>query len=552
MIDFPYKTQPFNHQREIFEKSRDWSIAALFLEQRTGKTKIVLDTAAWLYSQYRKYAGERETEVVSNLREIDALLIVAPSGVHANWITQECPQHLPDWTSWRGMTWRSNRAGGKAYQSELHELLIHPGLAVLAVNVDALITENLRIYLRVFTKKRRILLAVDEATDVANPGARRSKICYSLASWCAYKRVLDGTPTAESPLDLYGILKVLQKHPLGFDSQQAFERTYAEWEKRVAWNRDCYRCQGVGTKNEVTCPVCEGDGRGRYSTIAVDDEGHKKWLNLDDLQKRLAPIAFRVTRADCADLPPKIYARRVFELSAEQLKVYAALRDRFHVELSQTAHVSAENVLTRYLKLQQVTCGFIQTDVKAIACPSCDGLGTDGEDACERCVGDGMIIPDGSLRPLENPKLPAIAAELGKLEGQVIIWSRFRYELGRIADLLTDSGISFVTYYGGMSLDQKEKAKVAFQEKRARVFLGNPAAAGRGLQLPARNVLYASNGFSLRQRLQSEDRPVTLADTESIGYLDFVAEGTIDELPLRAFAEKKSVSDLVLNWREWV
>lgn len=50
MIDYKYKTKPFEHQHIDFMTSRDRDDYALFLEMGLGKSKIIVDTAAWLYA----------------------------------------------------------------------------------------------------------------------------------------------------------------------------------------------------------------------------------------------------------------------------------------------------------------------------------------------------------------------------------------------------------------------------------------------------------------------------------------------------------------------
>ena len=64
---YDFKTEPYAHQREIFEKSWGATNYALFLEMGTGKSKLAIDT----------------------------VLIIAPKGVYANWTQKEIPLHLP-------------------------------------------------------------------------------------------------------------------------------------------------------------------------------------------------------------------------------------------------------------------------------------------------------------------------------------------------------------------------------------------------------------------------------------------------------------------------
>ena len=75
-----FKTTPFKHQLEEWERSREETARAIFWEQGTGKSKLIIDTACWLWSRGL----------------IDAVLVVAPNGVHRNWVENEIPDHVPD------------------------------------------------------------------------------------------------------------------------------------------------------------------------------------------------------------------------------------------------------------------------------------------------------------------------------------------------------------------------------------------------------------------------------------------------------------------------
>ena len=61
-MNYKFKTEPYQHQYEIWEKSWRAKYYALFLEMGTGKSKIAIDTMGALYQ-----AGE-----------IDTALLIAP------------------------------------------------------------------------------------------------------------------------------------------------------------------------------------------------------------------------------------------------------------------------------------------------------------------------------------------------------------------------------------------------------------------------------------------------------------------------------------------
>ena len=48
---YPFKTKPYDHQREAWEISKDKTEYALFMEMGTGKSKVAIDTFSYLYDK---------------------------------------------------------------------------------------------------------------------------------------------------------------------------------------------------------------------------------------------------------------------------------------------------------------------------------------------------------------------------------------------------------------------------------------------------------------------------------------------------------------------
>ena len=76
-MDFTFKTKPFEHQLEAYEFVKDKPYFALFMEQGTGKTKTSIDICSQRYCK----------------GEINAVLIIAPNHVHAQWGNEQLPIH---------------------------------------------------------------------------------------------------------------------------------------------------------------------------------------------------------------------------------------------------------------------------------------------------------------------------------------------------------------------------------------------------------------------------------------------------------------------------
>ena len=124
-MTYVYKTEPYEHQRQAFENSRNVSEWAYFMEMGCGKSKVLIDNAAWLYEN----------------RNLNTLVIIAPKGVYRNWVLKEIPIHMPDRIPHKVFTWRSSPR--KHEVEELREACEYEdGLRILIVNTEAVITKK--------------------------------------------------------------------------------------------------------------------------------------------------------------------------------------------------------------------------------------------------------------------------------------------------------------------------------------------------------------------------------------------------------------------------
>lgn len=498
------KTVPWPHQAEGLALSHEMSGYALLMEQRTGKTKIVIDTVAYQY--------ERGT--------INALLVVAmPDGVQRNWLATEIPLHMPDRVPRLCLEWEAEKATRKYFQEAMEKLLTFKGLAILAVNGEAIITNAFRKYATRFLKARRVFVAADETTLIMKtPGAKRTRVMHAIGRHpnVQFKRIMDGTPVGEGPLDLYSQFGFLDPAILGYTSFYAFKHRYARWE------------------------------RGYNGATGQEFEKLIEYQNLDELQARMTPYSYRVTRAQVdPTAPPKVYQKRYFKLAPPQRKAYDELTSQYRTEVA-GRELTAVMVLTRYLRLQQVASNLVPSTATATLCHACGGTG------CGAC--DGGVIarvePEATVVPTaSDPRLQALAEELRLTSDPVIVWARFRADVSAAYALCEKLGRRPVRYDGACDRDQKEAAKADFGRGLSGAFVGSPASAGRGLALgAARTIIYYSNYFSLLVRLQSEDRAEAIGKGVSTGVVDLVAKDTVDDgVIVPALRAKRGVADYVMN-----
>jgi len=524
-MTFNFKTTPYKHQLECFELSKDAPYWGILFEQRCGKTKVAIDTAAY---QYHKGV-------------IDALLIIAPNNVHVNWVRDELPTHMPDDVKPMVMLWQSNKMGLKYMQKQAQELLKHNGLAILAVNVDAIITPKLRDYLTEFFRARTVMTVIDESLDISAHDSKRTEIALKIGRRSRIRRILDGTPSDATPLGLYSQCDFLQPGLLGQTNFFAFKRRYAVLERRDVGqrNRMCPDCVN-GTPDGEVCLRCAGTGWVGNREIQTVT-GYK---NLPELNERLMNFCTRVTRAQCADLPPKIYQKEFFQLSPKQRKHYDELRDDARTEF-QSGTVSVALALTRIMRLQQITSNHIPIGGDFAPCPQCLG------DGCEHCLDTGVVEEPRTVKVVDeenDPRADALERVVSKLDGQGIVWAKFKPDVDTAIRVLKKLGKKVGRYDGTTSVNERVLVKEAFQRGEIDVIVGNSRAGGRGIDLSCANwMVYYSHDWSLRNRRQSEDRAQSLKKQESVLYVDLVAIDTVDEKILETLRHQKNFADIVVG-----
>ena len=482
MTEYKFKTKPYNHQKDIFEKIRDLPEFALLMEQGTGKSKVIIDNFAYLYKK----------------GSIDAVLIVAPNGVHRNWINEELPKHLPNDIEYESMFWENQKSKNKSFKSEFLQLIQSSKLAILTTNIESFRVDNAYFNFLTFCTRRNVMMVVDESARIKNPKAQQTKNVVKLGNYCLYRRILTGTPVTHSPFDLYSQFEFLNKAIIDHSSFYSFKNYFGIFEKKTNW----------------------GSNR-QYDEL-------KDYRNLDELKTLIDPHSYRITKDECLDLPKKIYSKRYFALSNKQTDLYNNIKEDFIIKLENEPEVSVPMALTRMMKLQQVTSNFVALD-----------------DSKYKQVGD------------ENPRLDTlldIIKDTPKDES-IIVWCRFTFDIETICECLHNEQISFCRYDGKTKANERSQNLLDFQEKKCRVFVANPATAAEGLNLyVANNVIYYSNSFKLGERQQSEDRCHRIGQDKNVLYYDLVAENTLDFKIIQILINKQELANLITgdNIKEWL
>jgi SNF2 family DNA or RNA helicase len=308
MWKYPYKTNPYEHQRNALNQSAEKLQWAYFMEMGTGKTKVTIDNMAYLFLK----------------KQIDSALIIAPKSVYTIWET-EISTHMPEIVNKQIYKWNIDKP--KDYK----KLNQSKHFRIFLINVEALSTKRgFQACVDYLSKNKLNFVTLDESTTIKNRSAKRTKNILGLRSLSRIRRILTGSPITKSPLDLYTQCQFLSPELLGFSSYLAFRNRYAEM---------------------TDIPV----GSGRFVSVP------KYYKRLEELENKLQQFSTRIRKDQCLDLKPKIRQKRYIELEGESKKIYDRLRISA-LAIVEDSTISFSNKLTEIVKLHQVCNGFTKSD----------------------------------------------------------------------------------------------------------------------------------------------------------------------------------------------
>lgn len=348
-----------------------------------------------------------------------------------------------------------------------------------------------KLYHAIVDKKPQVVI-LDESHRVKNPQGQRTKLVWQICDNAQRRFLLSGTPILNSQMDIFAQFRAL-------DRGETFGANF--WSFRAQYFYD----KNAGMPRQSYFP----------NWVARADTS-------DRLRERLIAKSISVKKSDCLDLPPLVRKEIEVALTTQQERLYKEMKRDFIAFLEDKACV-AQLALTKALRLQQIVSGFIKTD-------------------------------DGKEHSFEkNPRQEAL---LGLLEDlapnhKVIVWAVFKENYKQIVDVCERLGIKYVQLTGETSATARTEAIESFtKDDGVRVFISNPGAGGIGINLvEASYSIFYSRSFSLEHDLQAEARNYRGGSEQhlKITRIDLVARDTIDEIILKALANKQDIASKILD-----
>ncbi len=291
--NWPGKHKPFAHQKQTSDFLTLNRKAFCFNEQGTGKTASVI----WA------------SDYLMNLGVVRRVLVICPLSIMKS-----------------------------AWQQDLFKFAIHRTCdiahgspaqrkKILANNAEFVIInfDGVDIVKEDILNGGFDLIVVDEASAYKNAQTTRWKTLRDIASQVKGMWMLTGTPAAQSPVDAFGLAKLI--------NPEGTPKFYGQFRDQVMYK--------VGTYRWIPKPQAQSV-----------------------VHKVLQP-AIRFEKDQCLDLPDVTFVERDAPLTPQQIKYYKLLKKQMLIH-ADGEQVTSVNAATNINKLLQISGGAVYTDTREV------------------------------------------------------------------------------------------------------------------------------------------------------------------------------------------
>jgi SNF2 family DNA or RNA helicase len=287
------KHKPFEHQKDTASFLTAHRKAFCFNEQGTGKTASVIWAADYLMK----------------IGEVNRVLVVCPLSIMKSAWQQDL------------FTFAMHRSCSVAYgDAKARAKVIEAGSEFVIINFDGLGVVKQEVMNGGFD-----LIVIDEASSYKNPQTNRWKVLKDILGSDKRLWMLTGTPAAQSPLDAFGLAKLV--------NPDNTPRYYGQFRDQVMYKVSQFRW--------VPKPQAK------------------------DVVHRMLQPAIRFEKDQCLDLPEVTYVEREAPLTPQQAKYYRLLKKQMTMTAAGES-ITSVNAATNITKLLQISGGAVYTDTREV------------------------------------------------------------------------------------------------------------------------------------------------------------------------------------------
>ena len=291
--NWPGKYKPFAHQKQTSEFLALNRKAFCFNEQGTGKTASVIWAADYLM----------------NIGVIRRVLVICPLSIMRS--------------AWQGDLFRFaiHRTCDIAYgDAKQRKKIINNSAEFVIINFD-----GVEIIKNDIINGGFDLIVIDEASAYKNAQTTRWKTLREVVASVKGIWMLTGTPAAQSPVDAYGLAKII--------NPEKTPKFYGQFRDQVMMK--------VGTYRWVPKPQAQ------------------------QIVHTILQPAIRFEKDQCLDLPDVTFAERDAPLTPQQVKYYNLLKKQMTMS-ADGENVTSVNAATNINKLLQISGGAVYTDTREV------------------------------------------------------------------------------------------------------------------------------------------------------------------------------------------
>ena len=305
---YKLKTNPWSHQWKALDYTMTHPVAGIFTDMGSGKTKIMIDT------------------VVN--RDFGLVLIVGTKKscdvweeeikVHSD-ISPELVFNLCEMSSASKTTFLTEKFGrGRKYSPR----------GVFIVNYESVWREP---FSKLILKTKFDCIICDESHKLKSPSGKASRFLARMTKKVPCRYILSGTPTSESPLDIYGQYRFL--------NPDVFGTNYGNFKAQYE-NVDIQKTAFAGY------------------TVLDNKEPYK---NLDLLKEKIYSCAFYIESR--VELPETSHTYIEAPLSKKAQEIYKELNKEGVYE-DEDGVLETNNILAKQTRLQQLLSGYLKLETE--------------------------------------------------------------------------------------------------------------------------------------------------------------------------------------------
>lgn len=480
----------FKHQKKALRILSKEDKYALFMEQGTGKTLVII----------------KHIEALVKKGLTGRIIVFCPDAVVDSWAS-EIEDHLGcdyDLFIYRGKKQRRKKMIKQIISCKKDKIQI------VILNYDK--SRNDKKDLK---KLKPVMAVADESQKIKNQKAKQTKAVIFITRACDYRYILSGTPISKGNEDIFGQFLFMNSELLG--------TKYKDFEDEYLIKGGYMGHNIIGYKNE------------------------------DQLRAIIKANSFRVKKRDCLDLPPMTEVRLYCDLSPKAKKVYNQLDKELIAEVEglytslprkelkaicrkhkikydkkasyltlltlaaskggKKYEIALDSTLVKIGKLQQITGGFLKTE-------------------------EGVLL-------LDQGKLNLTKELVNDQQRPVVIFCKYLAELNTLSKEFKQQGKKVLVISGKV----KDKGKVVkkFQTGKYDIIIVQISSGSSGITLTkADTAIFYSWGHKYDEFDQAKARIDRAGQKNPMTCYLLIARDTIDETILKVLEERgKNASKMI-------